>query len=185
MGKQINYWMGYEDFLQVAQAALDCGCVIIKKSADGKLIYGHTLDIVTEAEHCYYFYVKEAGELNIIQLPSGEERVGGYNSSGNVLIEAAFSYRDYDKKELRRSRLYVISGYYDDNGAYIERPECVTKVYNRLVRVVKKVAPYTEMTDTYISAMDEDYLQTKEWKHKEYISPAFLQLQLTEHYKLC
>ena len=43
MGKQINYWMGYEDFLQVAQAALDCGCVIIKKSADGKLIYGHII----------------------------------------------------------------------------------------------------------------------------------------------
>lgn len=27
MGKQINYWLGYADFLQIAQAALDCGCV--------------------------------------------------------------------------------------------------------------------------------------------------------------
>ena len=26
MGKQINYWLGYEDFLKTAQVALDYGC---------------------------------------------------------------------------------------------------------------------------------------------------------------
>ena len=52
MGKQINYWLGYEDFLKIAQAALDCGCIIIKK-VSGKLVYGQTLDIVTEHEHYY------------------------------------------------------------------------------------------------------------------------------------
>lgn len=31
MGKQINYWLGYEDFVKIAQVALDCGCIIIKK----------------------------------------------------------------------------------------------------------------------------------------------------------
>ena len=30
----------------------------------------------------------------------------------------------------------------------------------------------------------EDYLQEKEWKHKEYISPQFLRLKLTEDYRL-
>ena len=50
MGKQINYWLGYTDFLQIAQAALDCGCVIIKPVSE-KLIYGQTLDIVTENQH--------------------------------------------------------------------------------------------------------------------------------------
>ena len=36
MGKQISYWLGYEDFLKIAQAALECGCIIIKK-VSGKL----------------------------------------------------------------------------------------------------------------------------------------------------
>ena len=46
MGKQINYWLGYEDFLKIAQVALDCGCIIIKK-VSGKLIYKRTLDTVS------------------------------------------------------------------------------------------------------------------------------------------
>lgn len=60
MGKQINYWLGYEDFLKIAQAALECGCVIIK-NASGTRMYGQTLDFVTEHEHYYWFYVPEAG----------------------------------------------------------------------------------------------------------------------------
>ena len=42
MGKQINYWAGYDDFLKIAQAALDCGCIIIKKIS-GTMIYGQNL----------------------------------------------------------------------------------------------------------------------------------------------
>jgi len=183
MGKQINYWMGYEDFLTVAQAALDSGCVIIRHSDDGKLMYGHTLDIVTQDTHRYYFYVKDAGELEVKTLSTGREQIGGYNASGNLLIEAAFSHRDDRKKELTRSRLFVISGYYDGDGTYINRPDCVTKVYNRLARVVKKVAPYTELTDTYTVDSD-DGTQTREWRHKEYVSPSFLHLKLAENYRL-
>ncbi len=50
--------------------------------------------------------------------------------------------------------------------------------------MVKRLAPYTELTDTYVSMNDDDYLQEKEWKHKEYISPQFLRLKLTEDYRL-
>lgn len=76
------------------------------------------------------------------------------------------------------------SGFYDDKGEYVPQPVCVTKVYNRLARMVKRLAPYTELTDTYVSMNDDDYLQEKEWKHKEYISPQFLRLRLTEGYRL-
>lgn len=41
MGKQINYWAGYDDFLKIAQAALDCGCIIIKKSKGGTAIWAN------------------------------------------------------------------------------------------------------------------------------------------------
>lgn len=183
MGKQINYWLGYEDFLQIAQVALDYGCVIIK-SISGKLMYGQTLDIVTESEHNYYFYVPEAGKLLGKSIPFVDEAIGIYTAARNSVIEAGFSFMNDEIRKIVRNRLFVISGYYDDKGEYIPRPECVTKIYNRLVRVVKKIAPYTELTDTYTSTKDDDYLQEKVWKHKEYISPQFLQLKLSQNYKL-
>ena len=169
MGKQINYWLGYEDFLKIAQAALDCGCIIIKK-VSGKLVYGQTLDIVTEHEHYYWFYVPEA--------------VQSYLPAGNTVIEASFSFRNDKSKTITRSRIFVISGYYDEQGEYVSRPECVTKVYTKLVRVVKRVAPLTELTDKYISTKDDTYLQELEWRHKEYITPEYLNLKESNNYKL-
>ncbi len=184
MGKQINYWLGYEEFLQIAQKALDCGCVIIKP-VSGKLVYGQALDIVTEKEHRYYFYVPEAGELSGKTIPfEKEDSINGYTAEGNTVIHVGFSFRNDEKKELIRNRLFVISGYYDSDGEYVSRPECVTKTYNRLVRVVKRIAPYIELTDTYVSVKEEDYLQEKEWKHKEYISPEFLDLKLSQNFRL-
>lgn len=182
LGKQINYWMGYKDFLQIAQTALNCGCVIVK-TVNKKLVYGKSLDMVTKQESFYYFYVPEAGELTVRSI-YGRETIGGYNSSGNVVIEAGFSVQKDDQKLITRSRLYVSTGYYDEHENFIARPDCVTKIYNKLVRMVKKLAPYTELTDTYISTDDSDYLQEKEWKHKEYISPHFLELKLTQNYRL-
>ena len=78
----------------------------------------------------------------------------------------------------------MISGYYDEQGEYISRPESVTKIYNKLARIVKKVAPLTELTDTYISTKDATYLQEYEWKHKEYITPEYLHLKESGNYKL-
>ena len=183
MGKQINYWLGYEDFLKIAQAALECGCVIIK-NASGTRMYGQDLDIVTEHEHHYWFYVPEARGLSG-EMPSfnGQE-IRTYSPAGNTVIEAGFSFKDDKSKTIARSRLFVISGYYDEQGEYISRAECVTKIYNKLARIVKKVAPLTELTDTYISTKDATYLQVYEWKHKEYITPEYLHLKESGNYKL-
>lgn len=183
MGKQINYWLGYTEFLQIAQSALNCGCVIIKP-VSGKLIYGQTLDIVTRDEHHYYFYLPEAGKLMGQQMPFPNEQLTGYTAVGNTVIEAGFSFIDGEKKTIARSRLFAISGYYDKDGDYVARPDCLTKTYQKLARVVKKVAPYTELIDYIVSTHDSDYLQEKEWKHKEYVSPSFLELRASQNYKL-
>lgn len=183
MGKQINYWMNYEDFLHIAQAALDSGCVIIR-SDPGKFEYGRSLDMIMENRYRYYFYLPEAGELMSQQIPFQNDQRICYNKAGNTVIEAGFSMIDDKKKKITRSRLFVISGYYDENGEYIARPECLTKVYHRLVRAVKKVAPYTELTDHYISIKDHEYLQEREWKHKEYVSSACLSLREAGDFKL-
>mgnify|MGYP001100663779 FL=1 len=92
MGKQINYWLGYEDFLKIAQAALECGCVIIK-NASGTRMYGQDLDIVTEHEHHYWFYVPEAGGLSGETPPFNGQKIQTYSPAGNTVIEAGFSLR--------------------------------------------------------------------------------------------
>ena len=39
MGKQINYWMDYDNFLLVAQMAVDLGCTVVKEDLKlGKVI---------------------------------------------------------------------------------------------------------------------------------------------------
>ena len=183
MSKQINYWLGYPDFLQIAQTALDSGCVIIK-SISGKLVYGQTLDTVTEDEHRYYFYLPEAGKLLGKQILFQNESLTGYSAVGNTVIEAGFSFIDEKQKKITRSRLFAISGYYDENGEYVPRPDCLTKTYNRLVRIAKKVAPYTELTDYIISTRGSSYLQEREWKHKVYISASCLGLKVSKNYRL-
>ena len=183
MGKQINYWMGHEEFLQVAQAALDYGCIIIKP-VYGRLMYGQTLDFITEDEHCYWFYVPEAGKLLGQLLPLEVETVRTGSAVGNTVVEAGFSWKNDTTKEITRSRIYAVTGLYDDKGEFVPRPECVTKLYNKLVRTIKKIAPLTELTDTYISTRDDSYLQEAEWTHKEYICSQYLQLKLSHGYKL-
>ena len=183
MGKQINYWLGHAEFLQIAQTALNCGCVIVKR-VSGQWVYGQALDIVTQDEHRYYFYLPEAGKLMDQQIPFLNEQMIGYNAIGNTVIEAGFSFIREKQKKIARSRLFVISGYYDKSGEYVARPECLTKTYQKLVRVVKKVAPYTELTDHIVSIRDNDYLQDKEWTHKEYVSPSYLELRTSQNYEL-
>lgn len=183
MGKQINYWLNREEFLHIAQTALDCGCVIIKQGP-GKMEYGQTLDIISEDSRRYYFYLPEAGSLMAQKVPFPDGQMIGYNAAGNTVIEAGFSFIHDSEKQITRSRLFTISGYYDETGEYIARPDCLTRTYQKLVRTVKKTAPYTELTDRIISTRDSDYLQEREWKHKEYISASCLALKIAKNYKL-
>ncbi len=181
MGKQINYYMGYHDFLQITQKAIESGCKIITRES-AKLIRSNNISIVTPDRYNYYFYLPKAGPLNI-QIRNGQESIGGYNSSGNVLIEAGFSRIDHSGKAIYRARLFSISGYYED-GDWVERPACMKKLYDKLARAAKKIAPYTEITDTIFSTRADDYGSIREWTHKEYISPELLELKNNKNYHL-
>ena len=136
MGKQINYYMGFKDFIKVAQFALDLGCVICREE-NKKIICSNHIDIVTPSVKRYFFYLPEAGELRV-RTENGREEIGGYNASGIALIEAGFSYVKHDRKTITRGRLFSISGYYDESGNWMERPECVKKVFDKIARKVKK-----------------------------------------------
>ena len=178
MGKQIYYWMDYDSFLLVAKKAVDLGCTIVKEDRDlGRVTESKEIGVITPYKNrCragYYFHLPEAGELEIQTANGTEFLCHGFTASGNTVIEAGFSLIKDEragvcgtkrKREIYSARLYCITGYYDENGDYISRPECLTKVFDSLVRYVKKIAPYTEFG---------------------YITKACLDLVNNEGYKLC
>lgn len=182
MGKQINYYIEYMEFLKVAEQAVKSDCIVLKKE-NGKIVRGNSVEVITQDCNRYYFYLPEAGELEI-QTQNNTECVGGYNSSGNVVIEASFSVVKHEPKTISRGRLFSITGYYDKDNHWIDRPECVKKLYEKLVRVVKKIAPYTEVVDEIIGTSSEDYLKPQIWKHKEYITDELLSLKEKDDYQL-
>lgn len=182
MGKQINYYIGYKDFIKLAEQAVKNGCMILKKEY-GKYVHDNSVRIITQDCNRYYFYLPEAGKLEL-QMHDNNEFVGGYNFSGNIVIEASYSVIKCEQKTISRARLFSITGYYDKEKNWIERPEYMKKLYDKLVRIVKKIAPLTEITDEIISISSEDYLTPRKWKHKEYITEELLSLKLNEGYKL-
>lgn len=163
MGRQINYYMEYESFLQVAQLALDCGCEIVKQNLDIRpttVIRTRDISAITPNDWMFWFYVPEAGKLEIKTYECGERVEHGFSESGNALIEAGVSFIDEEKKTISRSRLYVSSGYYDGSGAWIPRPKCVDAVYNKLMRRVKKLTAYDGFnyrTEYCAKLFDEGY----------------------------
>jgi len=167
--------MENESFLPVVEAAIEQGCIIIKEY-NGKVVQSKDLSIVTSECYNYYFHLPIAGKVMIKTLADGREVLDRFNSSsGNAIIEAGFSC--LEDKRITCNRLYAISGYYNDISEWIPRPDCLTKLYNSLVRTVKKVAPYTELVDIRRYTTGDRYGEEFEWKHKEYITAYCLNLR--------
>lgn len=185
MGKQLNYWMDYDSFVLLAKKALELGFVIYRRKADknGKLVFGTNIDVVTKDEKDYFFYLPDAGEI-VISVCNGRETVNhGIGKGSDVIIEAGYSYVNEKDKKITRSRIYCTTGYYDDERVFVERPEALAKAYNSLARYIKKLAPYTELHELRIGLKDDNYGQTFEYIHKEYLTTWCLQKR-KEGYKL-
>ena len=198
MGKQICYWMDHDSFVLLAQKALEKGCTIVKEDpVSGKVLESRDIRLVTDEKTPvfpgYFFHLPEAGPI-AVKTVRGEERLErGYTSSGAAVIEAGYSHilsepasslRGGGKKVLHRARLFCISGYYSEQSEYIPRPDCLTRVYHALARYVKKLAPCTEFTETRISIRAETCGQEIEYRHREYITPACLEMVRREGYRM-
>ncbi|MBQ9745978.1 MAG: hypothetical protein IJW21_04075 [Clostridia bacterium] len=163
MGKQITYYMERESFLALAQAALDEGLLILKNDYTEKpqepCADLSVIDDCTE----YYFYLPELAPLVQEQFKyNGSFYVPAYSyPMGLALIEAGYSKKADSIKE---SRIYVQTGVYN-GGKWVARSEKMTKIYNKLVRKVKKLAPYGELV-----FYGEDGEELPSGK-KEYLSP--------------
>lgn len=137
MGKQVNYIMDYPHFLQLAQAALDSGCLILRKEFTAEpQIPSSDLSVVTR-EHChYFFYLPELANISYVVNTAGMYYPDyGFNSLGLAMIEAGFSKHPSDN-----ARMYIMTGYYDENGQWIVRSEQISKVYDKLARKARKLA---------------------------------------------
>ena len=79
-----------------------------------------------------------------------------------------------------RSRVYVTSGRYGDDGEWLARPDALTKAYNAVARAVKKAAPCTEVCCEGVNPLRRDEIFTR----KVYISPDYRQLVQEERYAI-
>ncbi|MBP0963870.1 MAG: hypothetical protein J5999_01080 [Oscillospiraceae bacterium] len=170
MGKQINYYIGYKEFLLVAQAALDNGCVIYRNSfnnGEWQLSSGTDIKIINEKCNSYIFY-----------LPNTNEYIQGSDNARLNSIQAGFSIPQ--NHIIYKNRLYLETGLYNKYGEYIYRSEEITKIYNKLVCIVKKIAPYTEVEHFVLNTLYEG----QKFKSKKYITDEYLVMVQNEDYIL-
>ena len=148
MGKQINYYMDYESFLRLAELALSEGCLILKNAHTAEPQQPQNdISIITEDCMRYFFYLPELAELD-----QKQDMYGNYyiNNVGNkltlALIEAGFSkYHSGKDTSVNIARLYIPTGNYRSNGVLYQRTERITKIYNKLARLARKLAPRTTL----------------------------------------
>ena len=55
MGKQTSFYMEREVFQELAQEAIDCGCLILRQSGN-KIVSSRDTSIITASCDQYYFY---------------------------------------------------------------------------------------------------------------------------------
>ena len=141
MGKQLNYVMDFESFKKLSQYALELGCLILYKDHTEKpSLPSSDLSIVIPQYNSYYFYIPELYPSN--KITHGINCYGRYYLKDDLfspfslsLIEASFSRNNTEQK-----RIYVTTGYYDENENWIARPELLTKTYEKIARRARKLA---------------------------------------------
>ena len=141
MGKQLNYVMDFESFKKLSQYALELGCLILYKDHTEKpSLPSSDLSIVIPQYNSYYFYIPELYPSNKITHDIScngryylkDDLFGPFSLS---LIEASFS-----RNNTEQERIYVTTGYYDENENWIARPELLTKTYEKIARRARKLA---------------------------------------------
>ncbi len=141
MGKQLNYIIDYESFKKLSQYALELGCMILYKDSTKEPSLPSTdLSVVVPDYNSYYFYIPQLYPLDKITHRTncyGEYYLDDtfFSPFSLSLIEAEFSRNDTDQ-----ARIYVTTGYYDENESWIARPELLTKTYEKLARRARKLA---------------------------------------------
>lgn len=179
MGKQINYYMDYESFLKLAERALSEGCMILKNDhTEEPQQPQNNVSVVTEDWMRYYFYLPELAELKYKRFKDGQYYIdNGANELTLALIEAGFSKKHEGKSGLpcvNIARLYVPTGVWLE-GEWHQRSERITKVYNKLARFARKLAPRTAIEINDVVFDQENNAQPVKKEATAWVSPECLE----------
>ena len=169
--------MEREVFIELAQFALDCGCVILRQSGQ-KIISARDTSIITAGCRQYYFYLPEAGELDE-SLP-----LGCFNSNGSVVIEANYSTRD-KQHALHHAALYLMTAVPAEDGSFIETPECMVDIYKKLVKKMKLLTKFVRVPADRMSNRMTYYADPSDRSHKLYLTKKLLKLLDKPEVTLC
>lgn len=147
MGKQTSYYITHDEFLTLAQAALDEGCRLLRLDFNAAEPPCPTRDLsaIDPTHALWYFVLPGAGEPRYLR-----NRLGRYapDTSGAIetqLIETGFSVRS-SRGVWSSPRLYIASDALVD-GMLVPRPAEATRIYDKLARIVRKMAPTRVYTD--------------------------------------
>lgn len=137
MGKQLNYIMNYESFLHLAQTATDAGFLILRREYTKEpQLPSSDFSVITPECRSYWFYLPELAELTFKTNNNGLYYPDyGFNPLGLAMMEAGFT-----QNASERARIYVMTGFYDENGQWIARSDQMTKAYTKIERKARKLA---------------------------------------------
>lgn len=141
MGKQLNYIMDYESFVQLSQYALELGClIIVHQNTPTPSLPCSDLSVVVPEYSRYCFYLPELYPMD--KISHEKDCHGKYYLSDTFgkpfslsFIEAGFSRTETD-----RARVYIPTGYYEQDATWVARPELLTKTYDKIARKARKLS---------------------------------------------
>ena len=177
MGKRMSFYMEREVFEELAQYAIDRGCLILRQSGK-KIIVSQDTSVITPNCPQYYFYLPEAGDLDM-GLP-----LGCFNKNSRLLIEANYTTRDTNFA-LHHAQLYLAKGVADENGQFLDTPECMIKLYKRLVVKMKELTKFIPVPAERMSNRMTYYADPTERSHKLYLTPKLIKLMEKPEVTLC
>lgn len=164
MGRQIEYYMELESYKLIVKKAFELGFVAIEGQNNFRICNSFDEVTFSKHKHTIYFYLEEVGQLIV-------KEDGYIDDLRSQLIESGFSYINEKRKEISKSRLWVSTGFWNNNHEFVQRDEVLDKKYSSLMRYVKKLAPYTEVE---VKARNPMYEGRKSLR-KEYITPYLLE----------
>ena len=181
MGMQVNYYMDHETFLLVAQKALKEGCLILRwEHTSQPQQPARDLSIVTEEQMRYYFYLPELAPLAYKPDKNGQYYLdNSFSPLSLALIEASFSRHwpahGSTLPNINPARLYIPTGFWDENRQWVPRSERLTKVYQKLARLARKLAPSAALTVDDIDYNQEGNPEPVQRPGRVYASPRCLE----------
>ena len=165
MGRQINFYMDYKVEKEFQEFILKQGLIIVSKRIDQEMIIN---DISYKKNKIYIMQEKGIENLKIREYDDGRKFI---NENISCVIEYSRTIIRKDMKKIFRGRIYVIAVYFNENEEIVHKDEEFLKIYEKLVRWIKKNCPMTKFVQ---DGYDE----------KEYMSSGIKEMVEKEGYKL-